>query len=242
MRTLVILLPALLTVFSSAAAAEIIKINYEGFTVWVDCDRRGPALFHYVANPDTGGFDRHSSYEIDLSVPGRCQSSSNKTFQSALSVSGLSYDVGHQVPANHFDGTEIAIRQTNRWTNLLPQTASMNRGAWLATEEMIDCLRDEVPLEVWGGPIWGSNFDDDYFIATHGVQTPSAFWKVVIRTDNRAANGWIIPNGHAPRSSLDNWLEPINIIEKVTGRTFDAIDKETRPNHSWPRPTHCDLS
>lgn len=99
-----------------------------------------------------------------------------------------------------------------------------------------------VPVEVWGGPIWGSNFDDDYFVVSHGVQTPSAFWKVVIRADNRVGIGWVIPNGRAPRSSIDQWLVPIETIERLTGRTFDTVDKDHHPARSWDRPEGCGLS
>ena len=102
--------------------------------------------------------------------------------------------MGHQVPANHFDGSQTAISQTNFITNILPQTSSMNQGAWKRTEDIIECLRDKVILEVWGGPIWGDNPADDFFVTTHGVTTPDAFWKVVIRTDNREAIAWIIDN------------------------------------------------
>lgn len=118
----------------------------------------------------------------------------------------------------------------------------MNRGAWLETELIIECLPDEVSLEVWGGPIWGSNFEDDYFVDSHRMQTPAAFWKLIIRTDNRDAMAWVIPNGLAPRNSLDMWIESVATIEHLTGRTFNAADKESQPASSWPRTPGCDIS
>jgi endonuclease G len=220
--------------FCNTASAEILQLNYEGFTVWVDCDRRGPILFHYMAQADSGSFPRHSSYYRDPNVPVRCQSTDTGTF-------GHGYDVGHQVPANHFDGSEVAILQTNFWTNLLPQTASMNRGAWLQTEYIIECLRDEVPLEVWGGPIWGENPADDYFTTSHGIATPDAFWKVAIRTDNREAMAWVVPNGPAPGSSLNKWLVSIATIEAATGLPFDAVQEDVVPSASWERPAGCSV-
>ena len=241
MKKLAIALTFLLAV-APPAQAEVIKIDYSGFTVWVDCDRRGPILFHYIADKDRGNFGRHSSYDIDTAVPADCQATSTETFQSVITVPGVTYDVGHQVPANHFDGSAQAIRETNFWTNLLPQTSSMNRGAWLETEHIIECLREEVSLEVWGGPIWGSNLDDDYFVDSHGVQTPAAFWKVVIRTDNRQTIAWIIPNGRASARSLDRWLHPLATIELVTGREFNAVNKQERLEHSWRRSDDCDIS
>ena len=236
-----------LLIFSSGSQAEFVEINYQGFTVWVDCDRRSPVIFHYILGEDTANNPRHSSYDIDPNAPAECQSTSTDTFQSVLSASATAngvavterYDVGHQVPANHFDSDPVAIRQTNFWTNLAPQTASMNRGAWLETEFIIECLRDEVSVEVWGGPIWAGNAPDDFFVESHGIQTPSAFWKVAIRTDTREAQGWIITNGHAPASTLDEWLQPIGTIEAVVGHSFNVADRTTKPETSWAHQNNC---
>ena len=216
-----------------------LEINYEGFTVWIDCERRSAVTFHYVADVDTGNEPRHSSYDIDPNVDRDCQTFSTDTFQSVLPEGAPSYDVGHQAPANHFDGSAEAIRETNFWTNLLPQTASMNRGAWLETEFIIECLRDETPVEVWGGPVWAGHAPDEYFRESHGMETPSAYWKIAIRTDTREAQAWLIPNGPAPARSLDQWLQPVSTIEALTRLEFDVADRELRPASSWAYDRDC---
>ena len=223
----------------SIAQTRLVERLFDGFTLWVDCDLRAAVAFFYLAEADSGSHTRHGSYLADPEVSADCQSLETGTFQAHVPVGAPAYDVGHQVPANHFDGSEEAIRETNYWTNLLPQTASMNRGAWRLTEDIIECLRDEVPTEVWGGAIWAGNVQDDYFIESHGIPTPSAFWKVIIRTDNREAQAWIIPNGEAPRGSLDNWLQSVATIESITGMTFDVSDRSTVPEASWSYPRSC---
>jgi len=40
----------------SAYASEIKRIDYESFTVWVDCDKRSAVKFQYNAQHDTGKF------------------------------------------------------------------------------------------------------------------------------------------------------------------------------------------
>ena len=82
---------------------------------------------------------------------------------------------------NHLDYSSAAIKATNNMTNILPQVANMNRGAWLETEEIVERYRDISELLVIGGVIWGNNPSDDYFVKSHGVKTPDAYWKVVIR-------------------------------------------------------------
>lgn len=86
-----------------------------------------------------------------------------------LKAYGHNYDRGHQVPANHLNTSEEAIKATNTMTNILPQAANMNRGAWLRTEEIIECYRDISELLVIGGVIWGNNAADDFFVVSHGV-------------------------------------------------------------------------
>ena len=39
-------------------------------------------------------------------------------------------------------------------TNILPQTDKMNRGAWLESEMLIECARDEEALRIIGGAIF----------------------------------------------------------------------------------------
>jgi endonuclease G len=222
----------------AVANAEVRRFNYDGFSVWVDCQKRGAVLFHYFATQDRGSLSRISAFSIDPDAGG-CQQTSTDTYQSVLGNNGLFYDLGHQVPANHLDGSAVAIRQSNYMTNILPQTASMNRGAWRQTEDIIECVRDVVSLEVWGGPIWGSKRDNDFFVKSHGVRTPDDFWKVVIRTDNRRAIGWIIPNDEAPPNSLNKWIRSIDDIERATGLTFNARNKSERPQKSWAKPKGC---
>ncbi len=37
-----------------SAAAGVMKLDYEGFTVWLDCKRRGAIKFQYSAKKDIG--------------------------------------------------------------------------------------------------------------------------------------------------------------------------------------------
>jgi endonuclease G len=168
---------------------NVLKLDYEGFTVWLDCKEHAAVKFRYNAQRDTGNLKRYDRFMLDPNVPAECQQFSDKAY-------GHGYDRGHQVPANHLDYSNAAIKQSNYMTNILPQTSQMNRGAWLLTEEIVECYRDIDELLVIGGVIMGNNPADDYFVRSHGVKTPDAFWKVVVRgtgQDERAI-AWIVPN------------------------------------------------
>jgi endonuclease G len=216
---------------------NILKLDYPGFTVWLDCSQRGPVKFQYVAQHDTGDFKRYDKFFLDPNVPAKCQ-------QKTANAYGHGYDRGHQVPANHLDSSEAAIKDTNTMTNILPQVANMNRGAWLLTEEIIECYRDIDELLVVGGVIWGKNPADDYFVKSHGVKTPDAYWKVVIRgtgQDERAI-AWIVPNTkEATRKNLDRYLVSVDEIERITGEKIPVADyaKHDKPSASWMIPQGC---
>ena len=221
-------------------SGDILKLDYPGFTVWLDCSRRGAIKFQYVAQRDNGNAKRYDQFFLDPDVPAECQQKTAKAY-------GIKYDRGHQVPANHLDASDEAIKATNTMTNILPQAANMNRGAWLQTEEIIECYRDIAELLVIGGVIWGNNPEDDYFVQSHGIKTPDAYWKVIIRgtgQDERAI-AWIVPNTQeATRKRLDAYLVSVDEIERVTGEKLPVADyaKHDKPSQSWMIPRGCNKS
>ena len=119
---------------ATVQSGDVVRLDYEGFTVWLNCTKRGAVKFRYNAQRDQGNFKRHQQFYFDPNVPKRCQQTSTKPYKH----SGQSYDRGHLVPANHFDYSKKAIKQSNYMTNILPQAANMNRGAWLLTEEIVE--------------------------------------------------------------------------------------------------------
>ena len=91
-----------------------------------------------------------------------------------------------------------------------------------------------------GGVIWGDRPRTD-FVACHGVATPEAFWKVLIREERAIA--WVIPNtAEAIRKRLDQYLVSIADLEARTGETIPVDDwlKEEVPEVSWTMPVGCD--
>ena len=78
-----------------------------------------------------------------------------------------------------------------------------------------------------GGVIWGNNEADDYFVKSHGVRTPDAYWKVIIRgtgADERAI-AWIVPNSKdATAKRLDQYLVSVDDIENAIGEKIPVAD------------------
>ena len=78
----------------------------------------------------------------------------------------------------------------------------------------------------------------------HGVKTPDAFWKVVVRgtgQDERAI-AWIMPNStDAAKKNLDRYLVSIDELERLTGERIPVADiaKHDKPSQSWMIPNGC---
>jgi len=226
-------------VYAENTNKTVLELNYHGYTVWLDCKERGPVRFEYKISKDTGNLARKASFLLDPKVPLYCQQTSTKTYKEK----GQRFDRGHLVPANHLDHSKIAIRTSQFMTNITPQRANMNRGAWYRTEVITDCYRDIEDLYVTGGVIFGDDAFDDYFINSHGIRTPSAFWKVISRSDRVIA--WLIPNeSTATWKHLDNYLITIDELEAITGQRIDVQDhlRGTKPETSWIAPKGCDRS
>ena len=219
---------------------NIIKVDYTGFTVWLDCRKHGAIKFQYNVQHDIGNLPRTKSFHTDPNIPADCQQFSDKGYNQ-------NYDRGHLVPANHLDDSKQAIYDTNSMVNILPQAAAMNRGAWQLTEEITECYREIDNLQIIGGVIWGNNPTDDYFIADHGVATPDAFWKVIIRgtSEDERVIAWVVPNlNEATLDQLDTYIVSIDELEKMTGETIPVAEyaKHEPAPSSWLIPHGCDKS
>ena len=213
--------------------------EFKLFTDWLSCEERGAVLFYYKTVPDTGNLPRLSSFRFDPEFPRECQQKSSNAY-------GSIYDRGHLVPANHLDHDSVAIAQSNYMTNILPQYAQLNRGAWLVSEEITECYRDLYDLEVIGGIIMGDDTENDIFLQSHGVRTPDWFWKIIRNLDTDEVIAWIMPNdATAIRSAVDKYLVSVAEIEEKSGFYFPELsDKQRRSVEtiSWSLPKGCDLS
>jgi endonuclease G len=228
--------PPVITPTPTTLQTGVIKVEYDGFSLSVDCSQRAAVRFQYNAQYDTGNNSRDEwNFAFDNLVPEECQQTSTFPY-------GKNYDRGHLVPANHLDYSRQSVKDSFYMTNILPQAANMNRGAWLATEEIIECYRDIDDLVVIGGVIFGNNTKDDYFVKSHGVKTPDSFWKVIIRSGGDAI-AWNVPNTSAAiRSKLDSYLVTVAQIEKLTGEKIpvSAKMKTQKLTKSWVLPKGCD--
>jgi endonuclease G len=228
-------------------ASLIGPLEYSFGNLWVDPLARGASRFQYTARRDCGSLNRHGSFKVDREHK-EIQQTTGRTYPKYCvapqrggrpwSLDGLNsreikdqcskhvgYDRGHLVPANHFDHDKKIIAETNLMINILPQASKMNRGAWLETEMITECLREEEVLTVVGGAVYPESpketTESEFFRKTHGVVTPTHFWKIIAgKPDGRYAadNGLIafwMPNSDvAAASRTSEYVVSISELEE----------------------------
>eukprot|EP00658_Telonema_sp_P-2_P006967 TRINITY_DN12608_c0_g1_i4.p1 TRINITY_DN12608_c0_g1~~TRINITY_DN12608_c0_g1_i4.p1 ORF type:complete len:467 (-),score=86.12 TRINITY_DN12608_c0_g1_i4:103-1503(-) len=231
-------------------AADGLQLNYKGFTVYMDCSLKAAYRFEYTALNDCGMLARRGSFSLDPKVDKSCQQKNGAAYPTTL---GVSFDRGHLVPANHLDSDKTAIYESNYMTNILPQAALMNRGAWLQTEEIIECLRVKEQVYVLGGAVFDkSDPRYNWFEESHGVKNPSFFWKVLKAKTLHPETGhylaiWMPNSETAVRSQLNSYVVSLSELESRLAKyqqpqIFDApfTTKEIWPKAAWSVPSGCD--
>ena len=219
---------ACLVGYTSTLYAEERKVDYEGYTLWLDCEKRSAVRFEYTIGRDTGDEKRkgYKKYRLDPSL-GDCQQLSTKSY---WKESNQTYQRGHLVAFNHLDYSPESASDANQMANILPQHKTLNQGAWKATEEITECFREFGVLRVTGGAIWDS---EPSILVAHGVDVPDYFWKVIQKEGG--AIGWIIPNDNtATADALDSFIVSLKDIEDQIGVHFNgSYDRSGRPDQSW---------
>ena len=76
-----ILVVAFLCLSSAFAADPFLRVDYEAFTVWLNCQEHAVFKFRYNAQRDSGNFPRFSAFRLDPTVPYECQPSSPNSFK-----------------------------------------------------------------------------------------------------------------------------------------------------------------
>ena len=231
----------------ATGAKGLVEVGYPGFTLWMDCAQRGAAAAYYEVGRDTGNITTGHEFRFDANHRD-CQQTSKKTYRRQENAQDQ-YDRGHLVPANHLDADEDSYKASYTMTNVVPQNRRLNRkgGAWRKTEDLIECWRDDAPLRIWIGVLWGYDAANDHFVESHGITTPDAFVKLVYRPSTSSEEGkviaWFLPNRFIPDEALNARVVPPEIVESVIGRTLPLpdVDKTQRAHLAdWRDSTNCD--
>lgn len=220
---------------------DLITLTNGHYSILYNCEKRGYEHYNYITRPDTGNAKRKSGFFHDERLPKRCRQFSVGSYKTH--GSHPKFDRGHGVPVNHFDYNQDIADSTNSFSNVVPHSAPLNRrGLWRYTDKLIECERENGPVEVYGGVIWGEDVDNDYFVKSHGITTPDYLYKIIIKA-NGDMNAWVMPNSPvATESTASRYLVSVSEIEKLTGAIFEINKKHLRAKSAFVLPKSCDLS
>ncbi|MFW5407247.1 DNA/RNA non-specific endonuclease [Pectobacterium brasiliense] len=132
----------------------------------------------------------------------------------------LAVDRGHQAPLAGLGGSSD-WQSLNYLSNITPQKAALNQGAWVRLEDKERALSNTTAVYTVTGPLFERN------IATlpnaPSVQIPSGYWKILF-TGSSPADGKFaafIMNQDAPRAAnFCNFQVTVSQIEQKTGLTI----------------------
>lgn len=132
----------------------------------------------------------------------------------------LAVDRGHQAPLAGLGGSSD-WQSLNYLSNITPQKAALNQGAWVRLEDKERALSNTTAVYTVTGPLFERN------IATlpnaAGVQIPSGYWKVLF-TGSSPADGKFaafIMNQDTPRAAnFCTFQVTVSEIEQKTGLTI----------------------
>jgi endonuclease G len=139
------------------------------------------------------------------------------------------YDRGHLAPAADMRFDATAMSESFFMSNMAPQTAELNRGAWKYAEDETRRIAEKYG-RVWvvSGPVLDRA--DFKTIGANKVSVPDYFYKALLfpvdNDDGFAALAFIMPNENPSRRYLD-YCVSIDEIEARTGLDlFSALDDD----------------
>jgi len=121
------------------------------------------------------------------------------------------YDRGHMTPSGDMPD-EAAQEQTFSLTNMVPQTAALNRGVWEGIESAVrDLAVRQGELYVVTGPVFAGQ--ELKSIGPDGVLVPSSTWKAVYDPRAGGAGAYVCTNTASPSCDVVS----VAVLVRMTG-------------------------
>lgn len=208
-------------------------VRYPGFTVNFNADKHIPnyVVWELTASECNGPAERLSNFYEDRSVDG-CPT--------LLDYRKSGYSRGHMAPAADMKWSAEAMRASHNLTNVCPQLAAMNSGAWstLETNCRTWAARDSAIIII-AGPVLTDRMP--LHIGKNKVAVPERFFKVVLApcVNPPRGIGFIMPNAKVA-GGVQACAMSIDDVEAITGIDFfaalpDDVETAVEKQNSYPR-------
>ena len=149
------------------------------------------------------------------------------------------YDRGHQAPLASFKGDDW--KKTNYTSNLTPQKADLNRGAWLKLENKVRELvnRENKSVYVMTGTYYNKG-EELCRLETRRIdyKIPSGYWKIIAieEDDKLKVASFMFPQNAKRKDGYCKYQSSIKEIELISNLRFFGEDN----SNSYPLKMGCD--
>lgn len=190
-------------------------IKYKGYTVLYNKNTLLPDWVAYeLTREEANGKEKRSNkFTVDPTIKGR--SATNADYKNS------GYDRGHMAPAADMGWGEDIMRESFYFTNICPQSPSLNRGVWKELEEQIRrlAIRDSA-IWVVTGPVSDSVVKR---IGPNKVVVPKYFYKIILSPykKNIKGVGFVFENKeYNKRDLFIKYAVTIDSVESLTKLDF----------------------
>lgn len=185
---------------------------------------------HLTKENVSGQIERRPSFREDKSIYA-LHRSTNEDYK----YSG--FQRGHMVSDADRDNTIEILKETYLYSNACPQLPGFNGGIWAKLERHVRNLvttEGYDSVDVITGPLFlpyeedGKRYVKYRVIGDNDVAVPTHFFKVVHANYDSKVDTWvyILPSEGYESNDLDDYLESLYKIEKVSGLIFNHFDED----------------
>ena len=137
------------------------------------------------------------------------------------------YDRGHLAPAADMRWSSKAMSQSFFMSNMSPQNAALNRGAWQELEEKVrELAKKYKKIHVISGPVF--NGDNYKKIGRSRVAVPHGYYKVLYAPEHNEMIGFILPNKDADSDLSKYAVSVYDVEDAVQLEFFMSVSPDTR--------------
>lgn len=191
------------------------EICHKNYAVIHRCDVKAPsAVFEHLTQAAMSGpAKRKDDFRPDPLVTPNCQAS-----LADYATVGKTHDRGHMSPAANNTQDADIMSESFFLSNMQPQVANNNRGAWRLLESAErDLAKAGGDYYIISGGIW----DAGYQKTGNGLGIPTRLYKIIYNKQTKQVRAYLMPN--APISPATSWPQyetTLTNVESATGMKF----------------------
>ncbi len=189
--------------------------------------------YHVTADSVSLSYPRNDNFREDLEIP--------VGYRAVLSdYSGSGYDRGHLAPNATVDYSFNAMDESFLLSNITPQLASFNRGAWASLEEYFrDCTVEVDEMYVVTGTVVSAASGS----VGNQVKIPTKYYKAAIKISSPAkAMAFLLPHEDIATDHLPDYLVSVDQLEAEVGiDLFSAVRDDIESSVESSRSAVCAL-